>query len=241
MKKYFNIFKIFTNKTNAKFSLGVCSVVLSSSVCFAAVQATSKDGKIFYISEHSFKDNQVYDPQAEIFKKINGKNFYASKSKYPISNLTMIYNNPKSGNKNLSKLEILTPDTSKEEIITAFSTLGTVSSDTQAVPSSFIPFIVTAYAQNTNATNSKLILENGELSSVYFCKPSIGDCGVPNNSQKGDRFKYLITAAFTDRRGGGGFNNQTILKENSYINNGCRKYLHLALKWSSLYFRICSF
>ncbi|EPV2963331.1 hypothetical protein ACV3F4_001671, partial [Campylobacter jejuni] len=26
------------------------------------------------------------------------------------------------------------------------------------------------------------------------------------------------------------FNNQTILKENSYINNGCRKYLHLALK-----------
>ncbi|EAH9122982.1 hypothetical protein EXD31_09410, partial [Campylobacter jejuni] len=98
MKKYFNIFKIFTNKTNAKFSLGVCSVVLSSSVCFAAVQATSKDGKIFYISEHSFKDNQVYDPQAEIFKKINGKNFYASKSKYPISNLTMIYNNPKSGN-----------------------------------------------------------------------------------------------------------------------------------------------
>lgn len=47
MKKYFNIFKIFTNKTNAKFGLGVCSVVLSSSVCFAAVQATSKDGKIF--------------------------------------------------------------------------------------------------------------------------------------------------------------------------------------------------
>nr|EDZ33442.1 putative periplasmic protein [Campylobacter jejuni subsp. jejuni CG8421] len=176
----------------------------------------------------------------KFLKKINGKNFYASKSKYPISNLTMIHNNPKSGNKNLSKLEILTPDTSKEEIITAFSTLGTVSSDTQAVPSSFIPFIVTAYAQNTNATNNKLILENGELSSVYFCKPSIGDCGVPNNSQKGDRFKYLITAAFTDRRGGG-FNNQTILKENSYINNGCRKYLHLALKWSSLYFRICSF
>ncbi|HFF9258634.1 TPA: hypothetical protein ACGFFK_001649, partial [Campylobacter jejuni] len=27
----------------------------------------------------------------------------------------------------------------------------------------------------------------------------------------------------------------------SCINNGCRKYLHLALKWSSLYFRICSF
>lgn len=175
----------------------------------------------------------------KFLKKINGKNFYASKSKYPILNLTMIYNNPKSGNKNLCKLEILTPDTSKEEIITAFSTLGTVSSDTQAVPSSFMPFIVTAYAQNTNATNNKLILENGELSSVYFCKPSIGDCGVPNNSQKGDRFKYLIIAAFTDR--GGGFNNQTILKENSYINNGCRKYLHLALKWSSLYFRICSF
>lgn len=139
----------------------------------------------------------------KFLKKINGKNFYASKSKHPILNLTMIYNNPKSGNKNLSKLEILTPDTSKEEIITAFSTLGTVSSDTQAVPSSFIPFIVTAYAQNTNATNNKLILENGELSSVYFCKPSIGDCGVPNNSQKGDRFKYLITAVFTDRRGGG--------------------------------------
>lgn len=49
--------------------------------------------------------------------------------------------------------------------------------------------------------NNKLILENGELSSVYFCKPSIGNCGVPNNSQKGDRFKYLITAAFTDREG----------------------------------------
>ncbi|EOC4395736.1 hypothetical protein ACI38G_000639, partial [Campylobacter jejuni] len=30
MKKYFNIFKIFTNKTNSKFGLGVCSVVLSS-------------------------------------------------------------------------------------------------------------------------------------------------------------------------------------------------------------------
>ncbi len=176
----------------------------------------------------------------KFLKKINGKNFYASKSKYPILNLTMIYNNPKSGNKNLCKLEILTPDTSKEEIITAFSTLGTVSSDTQAVPSSFMPFIVTAYAQNTNATNNKLILENGELSSVYFCKPSIGDCGVPNNSQKGDRFKYLITAAFTDK-GGGDLTIKPFYKENSYINNGCRKYLHLALKWSSLYFRICSF
>lgn len=191
----------------------------------------------FYFSADRIIKFMIF--KQKFLKKINGKNFYASKSKYPILNLTMIYNNPKSGNKNLCKLEILTPDTSKEEIITAFSTLGTVSSDTQAVPSSFMPFIVTAYAQNTNATNNKLILENGELSSVYFCKPSIGDCGVPNNSQKGDRFKYLITAAFTDR--GGGFNNQTILKENSYINNGCRKYLHLALKWSSLYFRICSF
>lgn len=28
---------------------------------------------IFYISEHSFKDNQVYDPQAEIFKKLMEK------------------------------------------------------------------------------------------------------------------------------------------------------------------------
>lgn len=66
MKKYF---KIFANKTNVKFDLGVCSVVLSSSVCFAAVQATSN----LYISEHSFKDNQVYDPQAEIFKKLMEK------------------------------------------------------------------------------------------------------------------------------------------------------------------------
>lgn len=239
MKKYFNIFKIFTNKTNAKFGLGVCSVVLSSSVCFAAVQATSRMEKFFIFLNILLRIIKFMIFKQKFLKKINGKNFYASKSKYPILNLTMIYNNPKSGNKNLCKLEILTPDTSKEEIITAFSTLGTVSSDTQAVPSSFMPFIVTAYAQNTNATNNKLILENGELSSVYFCKPSIGDCGVPNNSQKGDRFKYLITAAFTDR--GGGFNNQTILKENSYINNGCRKYLHLALKWSSLYFRICSF
>lgn len=57
----------------------------------------------------------------KFLKKNNGKNFYASKSKYPISNLTMIYNNPKSGNKNLCKLEILTPDTSKEEIITALA------------------------------------------------------------------------------------------------------------------------
>ncbi|EIQ1764383.1 hypothetical protein LUV43_001792 [Campylobacter jejuni] len=70
----------------------------------------------------------------------------------------MIYNNPKSGNKNLSKLEIFTPDTLKEEITTAFSTLETVFSDTQAVPSYFMPFIVTAYTQNTNATNNKLIL-----------------------------------------------------------------------------------
>lgn len=27
----------------------------------------------FYISEHSFKDNQVYDPQAEILKKLMEK------------------------------------------------------------------------------------------------------------------------------------------------------------------------
>ncbi|EFX3593536.1 hypothetical protein H3365_001701, partial [Campylobacter jejuni] len=32
-------------------------------------QATSN----FYISEHSFKDNQVYDSQAEIFKKLMEK------------------------------------------------------------------------------------------------------------------------------------------------------------------------
>ncbi|UWN53053.1 hypothetical protein DS746_0809 [Campylobacter jejuni] len=50
---------------------------------------------------------------------------------------------------------------------------------------------------------------------------------MPNNPQKGDRFKYLITAAFTDR--GGGFNNQTILKENSYINMGVENIYTLPL------------
>lgn len=37
--------------------------------------------------------------QKFFLKKLMEKNFYASKSKYPILNLTMIYNNPKSGNK----------------------------------------------------------------------------------------------------------------------------------------------
>lgn len=214
----------------AKFHLTL-SLFLSSTFmsleAFAATQAKSLDNKTFYIPRHSFSDSQVYDMVNKNFKLLNGINYYGVQSHLNLSNITLIYNNPKT-NKNHFKLEILTPDISKDEIISFGNTLRTSSEKNFIKNVAYVPFLVSAFTNNADANNNKLILENGELSSVFFLKPnSLNLTKVPSDLNEEIKYRYLITPAFVIN--GNANYNQNILKNNAYVNMGVENTYTLAL------------
>ncbi|HFZ5204518.1 TPA: hypothetical protein ACIK0Q_001625 [Campylobacter jejuni] len=154
-------------------------------------------------------------------------NYYGVKSHLKISNIALIYDNPKNQDKN-SKLEILTPDISQDEIIFLRGTLGSTSTDSSVKPIAYIPFLVSAFTDNANADNNKLILENGELSSVFFLKPSsLNLAKDPSNSKENAKYRYLITPAFVKNANAN--HNQNILKGNAYVNMGVENTYTLPL------------
>lgn len=214
----------------AKFHLTL-SLFLSSTFMsletFAATQAKSLDNKTFYIPRHSFSDSQVYNMVNKNFKLLNGVNYYGVQSHLNLSNITLIYNNPKT-DKNHFKLEILTPDISKDEIISFGNTLRTSSEKNFIKNVAYVPFLVSAFTNNADADNNKLILENGELSSVFFLKPSsLNLTKIPPDLNEEIKYRYLITPAFAIN--GNASYNQNILKNNIYVNMGVENTYTLAL------------
>ncbi|WP_252400037.1 hypothetical protein [Campylobacter jejuni] len=88
--------------------------------------------------------------------------------------------------------------------------------------------MVSAFTDNTNADNNKLILENGELSSVFFLKPSsLNLVKDPSNSKENAKYRYLITPAFVKNANAN--HNQNILKSNAYVNMGVENTYTLPL------------
>ncbi|MCW1360348.1 hypothetical protein OLQ22_04120 [Campylobacter jejuni] len=193
------------------------TISLISSITYAT-QAIEKNEQEFFIPKHSFTNQEIYDNTLKQFKKLNGTNYYAIKSNTDINDITLFLNNSQNTTPNMNEqnatIEILTPDFTENFKVTSqhgFSVLEKEFKD-----AIFIPFITTAYVQNANANNNKLILEEGELSSEIYFKPQNIKLPDPKAKNSEIAHNFIITAALVN---GGEYaqNNQTIIK-NAYIN-----------------------
>lgn len=55
-----------------------------------------------------------------------------------------------------------------------------------------LPFLITAKTDHANASYNKLVLEQGELSSVFYLKPKDTHIKNPSNSKNNQRMNFLI-------------------------------------------------
>lgn len=55
-----------------------------------------------------------------------------------------------------------------------------------------LPFLITAKTDHANASYNKLVLEQGELSSVFYLKPKDTHIKNPNNSKNNQRINFLM-------------------------------------------------
>lgn len=55
-----------------------------------------------------------------------------------------------------------------------------------------LPFLITAKTDHANASYNKLVLEQGELSSVFYLKPKDTHIKNPSNSKNNQRMNFLM-------------------------------------------------
>lgn len=55
-----------------------------------------------------------------------------------------------------------------------------------------LPFLITAKTDHVNASYNKLVLEQGELSSVFYLKPKDTHIKNPSNSKSNQRMNFLM-------------------------------------------------
>lgn len=55
-----------------------------------------------------------------------------------------------------------------------------------------LPFLITAKTDHANASYNKLVLEQGELSSVFYLKPKDTHIKNPSNSKSNQRMNFLM-------------------------------------------------
>ncbi|MCV3548534.1 hypothetical protein L8X97_03625 [Campylobacter sp. CNRCH_2013_0671h] len=199
----------------------------------AATQANyDKTSNAYIIKQHKFNNNDVYDYNLDTYKLLSGKNFYGQMaSNKNLSNITLIYDNPKDkAHLNLNKLafrqHILTPSI-KEDIFVvngfhSFSSVNTVLNQL-----SYIPFLVSAYTFNAKANNNTLVLKAGELSSVYYLKPTDKEVINPKASGLDNKYNFLITPAIA-RKGEASNNTLNFLKD-AYVDMGVENTYTLPL------------
>ncbi|HEC1747061.1 TPA: hypothetical protein R1699_001446, partial [Campylobacter lari] len=116
-----------------------------------------------------------------------------------LSNITLIYDNPKDKahskmNDLYFKQDILTPSI-KEDIFVVNGFHSSNSANTTLNQISYIPFLVSAYTFNAKANNNTLVLKAGELSSVYYLKPTDKEVINPKASGLDNKYNFLITPA----------------------------------------------
>ena len=204
-----------------KLYLAFLGVSLSfNNTLFAANQAMQIDNKIFQTPRHSFLSKEVWDFNTQNFKKINGINYYGVFKEGLVDGITLQVYNPKTKAQNLqhSKRIILTPDTSNEEIIERQGFHASNSLNKALYPIKMIPFLVAGRSLKADAINNKLILKEGELSSVIFLKPDAANTKDPLNEESETFYNYIITAALAQNADAK--NNITELQDKSYVNMG---------------------
>ncbi|MCV3357363.1 hypothetical protein, partial [Campylobacter sp. RKI_CA19_01122] len=166
------------------------------------------------------------------YKLLSGKNFYGQMaSNKNLSNITLIYDNPKDkAHLNLNKLafrqHILTPSI-KEDIFVVNGFHSSNSANTTLNQISYIPFLVSAYTFNAKANNNTLVLKAGELSSVYYLKPTDKEVINPKASGLDNKYNFLITPAIA-RKGEASNNTLNFLKD-AYVNMGVENTYTLPL------------
>ncbi|AJC86907.1 hypothetical protein [Campylobacter sp. RM16704] len=207
--------------------------ILSINSLYAATQANyDKTLNAYVIKKHSFNNESVYDYTNNTYKFLNGINYYGQMATNKnLSNITLIYDNPKSAkNNNISdmilKQEILTPSI-KEDIFVVNGFHGAYSINDIISQVSYIPFLVSAYVFNAKANNNTLMLKTGELSSVYYLKPSNKDIMNPKASGYDNKYNFLITPAIA--RKGEANNNTLIYSKDTYVNMGVENTYTLPL------------
>ncbi|WP_139471213.1 hypothetical protein [Campylobacter armoricus] len=224
-----NSFKSFKNSKILKLSL---LTILSLSSLQAATQANYDNAlKAYVIKKHSFNDESVYDSINNTYKYLNGINFYGQMATNKnLSNITLIYDNPKSKAMNYSdmklKQEILTPSI-KEDIFVVNGFHGAYSINETINQVSYIPFLASAYVFNAKANNNTLTLKAGELSSVYYLKPSNKEVMNPKATGLDNKYNFLITPAIA-RKGEASNNTLNFLKD-AYVNMGVENTYTLPL------------
>ncbi|AJC92270.1 hypothetical protein CSUB8523_1841 [Campylobacter subantarcticus LMG 24377] len=218
--------KNFKNFNLLKLSL---FTIFSLSSLEAAIQADyDKSSNAYIITKHKFNNNDVYDYTNNTYKFLNGKNFYGQMaSNKNLSHITLIYDNPKDNTSALHfRQDILTPSI-KEDIFVINGFHGAYSSNTTMNQISYIPFLVSAYAFNAKANNNTLVLKAGELSSVYYLKPTNKEVINPKASGLDNKYNFLITPAIA-RKGEASNNTLNFLKD-AYVNMGVENTYTLAL------------
>ncbi|HEC1756651.1 TPA: hypothetical protein R1709_001476 [Campylobacter lari] len=199
----------------------------------AATQANyDKTSNAYIIEKHHYENNDAYDYNLNSYKLLNGKNFYGQMaSNKNLSNITLIYDNPK--DKTHSKMndlyfkqDILTPSI-KEDIFVVNGFHSSNSANTTLNQISYIPFLVSAYTFNAKANNNTLVLKSGELSSVYYLKPTDKEVANPKATGLNNKYNFLITPAIA-RKGEASNNTLNYLKD-AYVNMGVENTYTLPL------------
>ncbi|MCV3407062.1 hypothetical protein L8T94_08005, partial [Campylobacter lari] len=207
--------------------------VFSLSSLEAATQANyDKTSNAYIIKKHHYENNDVYDYNLDTYKLLSGKNFYGQMATNKnLSNITLIYDNPKDKahakmNDLYFKQDILTPSI-KEDIFVVNGFHSSNSANTTLNQISYIPFLVSAYTFNAKANNNTLVLKAGELSSVYYLKPTDKEVINPKASGLDNKYNFLITPAIA-RKGEASNNTLNFLKD-AYVNMGVENTYTLPL------------
>lgn len=241
MNKKF-IYKTINNKLNVKkndLRGGVYILRTITKVCIispfllsysiANTQADKKDEKNFTTPLYYFTSSDMFDDKTKNYIQLKGQNYFAKKSNQDINNITLVYNNPMlKTEKSDFRHYMLTPDVSSDEILTFKARHGNNTSDHNIKNIKVVPFLITAQTKNANANYNRLILENGELSSVFYLKPdNTTHIANPKDSKQNQRINFIISPSFTDH-GDANFNT-LILKKDAYINMGVENLYDLTL------------
>ncbi|EAK9888849.1 hypothetical protein AAH48_01465 [Campylobacter lari] len=207
--------------------------ILSLNSLEAATQANyDKASNTYVIKKHHYNNNDVYDYNLDTYKLLSGKNFYGQMaSNKNLSNITLIYDNPKNKahekmNDLYFKQDILTPSI-KEDIFVVNGFHSSNSANTTLNQISYIPFLVSAYTFNAKANNNTLVLKAGELSSVYYLKPTDKEVINPKASGLDNKYNFLITPAIA-RKGEASNNTLNFLKD-AYVDMGVENTYTLPL------------
>lgn len=210
-----------------KIFLSFISVSLAlSHTLHAANQATPIDDKKFQIPKHSFSDEDVWDFEKQTFKQVNGSNYYGMLRQGLVSGVTLEVFNPKQSLEK-SKLGVLTPDHSLQEIfeIQGMHAVNSINKNLHTIK--ILPFLVAGSSSKGDSIDNKLLVKEAELSSVVFLKPSHMETKNPPKAEEESKINYIIAGGFA--KGGNAKNNILELQNGSYINMGVENTYSLRL------------